>query len=48
MLFTVEEDEPLDPLDVRLLGAEAEVLEANYLADAVEKFSLARVRATPS
>ena len=42
VLFVVKDNEPLDPLHVGLLGPAAEMLEPDYLTDAVEKFRLVR------
>jgi len=36
MSFIVEENEPLDPVDIRLFGANAVMLQANLLADLIE------------
>jgi hypothetical protein len=44
MALAVEEDEPADPADVRLLGADAEVPRPNFVSDPVQQLRLGRVR----
>ncbi len=36
--FVVEEDELLDPVEVSLFGADAEVFESHHFADLVHEF----------
>ncbi len=43
MALALEEDEPLDPVRVSLLGAQAQVSEARDIADAFEEFGLLHV-----